>query len=170
LGGRIADVYVQYADVLRSSSTTPLVDPVHFSLGGAISTLTGAPLTPVLRVAAAVAVLGWVLFADIRLQRDDVRPFVLYLLAIPIASPKSEVHHLAFILPAAALVAGEWRWPSQARQRTFSAAGSAAAVLYIAATVLPFANGLMDCAALIATAVALNSSRTGVFVQRRADG
>ena len=43
-----------------------------------------------------------------RLHVEVLRPFGLYLLAIPLVSPQSEVHHLAFMLPAAAIVAARW--------------------------------------------------------------
>jgi hypothetical protein len=159
VGRRIVDIYVQYSDVLMTSSAAPLLEPLDFSLGGTLSVVTGAPITPALRIGAAVAVLGSVLLADgRRLQADHVRSLALYLLAVPLASPKSEVHHLAFMLPAAAVVAAAWRWSSRPIGRTFLIAGSLAAALYIAATVLPFAKGLMYCAALIASAVAVMNS------------
>jgi hypothetical protein len=160
---RIVDIYVQYSDVLIASSTAPPVGQLDFSLGGTLSVLTGAPTTPALRIGAAAVVLGWMLLADSRrLQADHVRALALYLLAVPLASPKSEVHHLAFMLPAAAVVVPAWRWPSRPIGRTFLIAGSLAAALYLAATVLPFAKGLMYCAALIASAVAVMNSSPAV--------
>jgi hypothetical protein len=159
VGHRIVDIYVQYSTVLRASSTAALLEPLDFSLGGTFSVLAGAPPTPALRIGAAATVLGWMLLVDRRtMQTGRVRPFALYLLAVPLASPKSEVHHLAFMLPAAAVVAAGWRWPERPIGRSFSTAGALAAALYLAATMLPFAKGLLYCAALIACAVAVTNS------------
>jgi hypothetical protein len=159
VGRRIVDIYVQYSDVLMASSAAALLEPLDFSLGGTLSVLTGAPATPALRIGAAAMVLGWMLLVDRRaMQTGRVRPFALYLLAVPLASPKSEVHHLAFMLPAAAVVAAAWRWPARPIDRTFSIAGALAAALYLAATMLPFAKGLLYCAALMACAVAVTNA------------
>ena len=62
-----------------------------------------------------------------RLRHEEARPLALYLLGIPLASPKSEVHHLAFMLPAAALTAARCWWPSGSRSRTFLIAAFVAA-------------------------------------------
>jgi hypothetical protein len=158
-GGRIIDVYRQYSDVLLASNLATRPEPFDFSLAGTISALTGTPLTPVLRLIAAAVVLAWILQADgRRLRGEHARPFALYLLGVPLASPKSEVHHLAFMLPAAAVIAAHWRPRPVSTGRPFTVAALAAAALYLAATMLPVAKGLIYSAALIAAAVALMKS------------
>ncbi len=154
--GRIIDIYRQYSDVLLASSMGAGPEPLDFSLAGTIAALTATPLTPMLRLSAAAVVLGWILQADgRRLRGEDTRPLALYLLGIPLASPKSEVHHLAFVLPAAAVIAARWR----RRPGIGGPFALVAAALYLAATMLPAGKGVMYSAALIAAGVALMKSR-----------
>jgi hypothetical protein len=150
LGTRVLDLYEQYWRVFLASSFAPRAQPLDFSLGGTVAFITGAPLTPLLRLSAAAIVLGWIVPVDgRRLHVEVLRPFGLYLLAIPLVSPQSEVHHLAFMLPAAAIVAARW-----GSHRTMIAAGMAGA-LYLTATAVTRLNGPLYCAALIALGVAL---------------
>ena len=156
VGTRIVDIYEQYWRVFLATSVAPRVQPLDFSLAGTIAWITGAPLTPVLEVSGAAVVLGWIIAVDgRRLRVETVRPLALYLLAIPLVSPQSEVHHLAFMLPAAAIVAGAlwWDWGRVGRRQQISAA--IAATLYLAATATPIATGPLFCASLIAFGVAL---------------
>ena len=156
LGPRIVDLYRQFADVLLAAGFSPHSAPLDFGLAGAIAALTGAPATAALKISAAAVVFGWILQVDARrLRRERARPLALYLLGIPLASPKSEVHHLAFMLPAAALAARECWWPARARRREFVMAAAAAGLLFAIAMSLPQANGLIYCAALVALAVAV---------------
>jgi hypothetical protein len=106
LGRAVFDVYEQYWRVFLASSLAPRAQPLDFTVAGLIAAVTRTPRTPMLAVSAAAVVVGWILQADARQLRDEwTRPFALYMLAIPLVSPQSEVHHLAFMLPAAALVA-----------------------------------------------------------------
>jgi hypothetical protein len=84
-----------------------------------------------------------------------VRAFALYLLSIPLLSPQSEIHHLAFLLPAAAIVGAAlwWDWPRASVALRASALLSAA--LYLAATATPSFAGPLFCASLIAFGVAV---------------
>jgi Glycosyltransferase family 87 len=168
VGDRIIDIYRQYSAVLLASSFGQSAQPLDFSLAGMIAGVTGTPATPALRISAAAVVVGWILQRDgRRLRHEHARPFALYLLGIPLASPKSEVHHLAFMLPAAAVTAaGCWR-PSAPRSRAFLIAAASAALLYVAAATLPSAKGLLYCAALIVLGLSLivrasDADRSGV--------
>jgi len=155
VGTRIIDMYEQFWRVLAAMNQTR-AETLDFSLAGTIAWITGAPLTPMLEVSGAAVVLGWIIAVDgRRLRVETVRPLALYLLAIPLVSPQSEVHHLAFMLPAAAIVAGAlwWDWGHAARTQQISAA--IAATLYLAATATPLFTGPLFCAALIAWGVAL---------------
>jgi hypothetical protein len=155
-GARITHIYRQYTDVLVAASFAPGRDLLDFSLAGAIAAVTATPATPALRISAAAVVVGWILQTDgRRLRHEHARPLSLYLLGIPLASPKSEIHHLAFLLPAAAMIAADWWWPSDQRNRLFTIAAIAAAALYLAATVIPLARGPLYCAMMISAGVAL---------------
>jgi hypothetical protein len=155
-GAKITHIYRQYTDVLFAASFAPGRDPFDFSLAGAIAAVTATPATPALRISAAAVVVGWILQTDgRRLRHEHARPLTLYLLGIPLASPKSEIHHLAFLLPAAAMIAAAWWWPSDQRNRVFTIAAIAAAALYLAATVIPLARGPLYCAMMISAGVAL---------------
>jgi glycosyl transferase family 87 len=155
-GARITDIYREYTGVLLASSFATRGDPLDFSLGGTIAAVSATPATPALRISAAAVVVGWILQADgRRLRHEHARPLTLYLLGIPLASPKSEIHHLAFLLPAAVMIAAEWWWPPNRRNRLFTMAAVAAAALYLAATIIPLARGPLYCAMMIAAGVAL---------------
>jgi len=157
-GAKITHIYRQYTDVLFAASFAPGRDPFDFSLAGAIAAVTATPATPALRISAAAVVVGWILQTDgrrLRHEHEHARPLTLYLLGIPLASPKSEIHHLAFLLPAAAMIAAGWWWPSDQRNRLFTMAAIAAAALYLAATVIPLARGPLYCAMMISAGVAL---------------
>jgi len=155
VGRRIVDIYEQFWRVLAATSLSR-VETLDFSLAGTISWITRAPLTPVLEASGAAVVLGWIIAVDgRRLRVETLRPLALYLLAIPLVSPHSEVHHLAFMLPAAALVTGAlwWDWNSAERRQQFSVA--IAVTLYLVATATPMFTGPLFCASLIAFGVAV---------------
>jgi hypothetical protein len=155
-GWKITEFYRQYTDVLLTATLATGADALDFSLGGAIAAVTATPATPALRISSAAVVVGWILQADgRRLRHEHARPLTLYLLGIPLASPKSEIHHLAFLLPAATMIAAEWWWPSNRRNRLFTIAAVAAAALYLVATVIPLARGPLYCAMMIVAGVAL---------------
>jgi hypothetical protein len=116
--------------------------PLDFSLGGMLALALGTDgwwlrlLGAVLPVAAAFAV-------DLRTRsgtRADAYAFALYLAIIPLASPKSEVHHLAFALPAAALAFGAV-WVRIDRSASLMAWLSVALATYAAAlTIRPWSG------------------------------
>jgi hypothetical protein len=160
VGTRIVDIYEQYWRVFLVMSLEPRQQPLDFSLAGTIAWIARTPVTPILKASAAAVVLGWILQADARRLRTldvtqgfspaNVRAFALYSLAIPLLSPQSEVHHLAFMLPAAAVAGGAlWRdWRQGGRP--LKIASAIAATLCLAATATPVGSGLLFCAALIA--------------------
>jgi len=151
------------------AAPAPLLD---FSVAGTLSWLTGSPLTPVLKASAAAVVIGWIMPVDARrlrsssatgnavggarpASRSDAGAFALYLLAIPLLSPQSEIHHLAFMLPAAAIVGAalSWDWPRATPALRVSAL--TATGLYITAIATPSLAGPLFCASLIAFGVAV---------------
>jgi alpha-1,2-mannosyltransferase len=76
-------------------------DTIRFSLFGVLEPYAGwLPWLPLL---CALIVVAAAAAADMRRRSpgDDHVGYALYLAAIPLASPKSETHHLAFALPAA---------------------------------------------------------------------
>src|SRR5262245_19054869 len=104
VGKRIVEIYQQFGRVLEAMNLAR-VETLDFSFAGTISWITRAPLTPVLEASGAAVVLGWIIAVDgRRLKVETLRPMALYLLAIPLASPHSEVHDLSYMLPAAATV------------------------------------------------------------------
>src|SRR5579872_4052982 len=100
------------AFVAGQFGAAPGSDPLDFSAGGIlVSTVSGVP-TLWLRAAGAFVPIAVAVAADWRRRPKataDWLVFAVYLAIIPLASPKSEVHHLAFALPAAA-VTGAALW------------------------------------------------------------
>lgn len=125
-------------------------DTLRFSLYGLVSRL--APDVSWLPLACALVVLGGATLADTRRRsrEDDHVAYAMYLAVIPLASPKSETHHLAFVLPAAyicalrtlrhRLPAGDWR-----RRTAFLSAA-----LFSTASLLDVARNWWWCLALLA--------------------
>jgi alpha-1,2-mannosyltransferase len=125
-------------------------DRLQFSLYWLMSHL--APDVSWLPLACALIVVGTAAVADARRRSpdDDHVAFAMYLAVIPLASPKSETHHLAFILPAAYICAlrilryrvhvGDWR----ARTAMLSAA------LFSLASLFDVARNWWWCVALLA--------------------
>lgn len=122
----------------RSSGVTLSGAPLDFSLGGMlalVSALDGfwiRALGALLPVATAFA-------ADCRARgtpRTNALAFALYLGVIPLASPKSEIHHLAFALPAAALAFGTVWFQFDRRPPLLALLGITLAA-YLVALVLP---------------------------------
>ena len=141
-------------------------DALRFSLFGMMTMV--APDVPWLPVLCGLIVLGAVAAIDLRsgARRDDHVAYSLYLAAIPLASPKSEVHHLAFTIPAAYLCAlrvlryrvGHADW----RRRT----AIASAVLYAVASLFDVGRSVLifGSQVLLGASVAgmlLNDDRSG---------
>jgi Glycosyltransferase family 87 len=172
VGARIVDIYQQFWSVLTATSLAPHVQPLDFSLAGTLAWITGAPLTTALKASAAAVVLGWIMRVDARRLRaqsatgqpvidatpvrdSDLCAFALYLLSIPLLSPQSEVHHLAFALPAAAIVGSALWWEWARATTALRVAAIVAAGLYLAATATGAFAGPLFCASLIAFGVAV---------------
>jgi hypothetical protein len=126
-----------------SFSATPAGGSLEFSLGGML-TLVGGPMGgPWLRAVAAILPVAVVLAADWRARTGpstDPFAYTLYLAVIPLASPKSEVHHLLFAMPLATLAFGAWWWRPVSRRPVPTALLGMSAVCYLTAMV-PRASG-----------------------------
>jgi alpha-1,2-mannosyltransferase len=109
-------------------------DLLDFRLARFVGLLLPASLGafPGLALAAAIVVAGLLAvdlarFAPPAASRREAALISLYLLAIPLLSPLSEVHHLAFALPAVALQAVRLGTaPAQPRDWALAGAGLAA--------------------------------------------
>jgi hypothetical protein len=108
-------------------------DTLQFSFYWLVSHLLPDVSWLPLACAAIVIVASALVDARRRPRQDDHLAFTMYLAAIPLASPKSETHHLAFVLPAAYLCAlrilrnrvytGDWRrWTALLSAALFSTA------------------------------------------------
>ena len=141
-------------------------DALRFSLFGMLTMV--APGVPWLPVLCGLIVLGAVAAIDLRGggRRDHHVAYSLYLAALPLASPKSEVHHLAFTIPAAYLCAlrvlryrvghADWR----RRTAIASAAMFAVASLFDAGRgVLMFGSQVLLCGSV--AGMLLNDDRSG---------
>jgi alpha-1,2-mannosyltransferase len=116
-----SDIVLRYVDgfVGGSLASGAPEDDLRFSLYGVLGPTAHA--VPWLPLVCAVLVIAAAALVDGRRGRDadDHVAFALYLAAIPLASPKSETHHLAFAIPAAYICAlrilrsqihpGDWR-------------------------------------------------------------
>jgi hypothetical protein len=141
-------------------------DALRFSLFGVMTmVMPGLPWLPAL---CGLIVLGAVTAIDLRSghRREDHVAYSLYLAAIPLASPKSEIHHLAFTIPAAYLCAlrvlryrvghADWR----RRTAVASAALFAVASLFDAArSVLMFGSQVLLLASV--AGLLLTDNRSG---------
>jgi hypothetical protein len=94
--------------VTGSFGASPGTDPLDFSAGGMLVRVASGMPTFWPRAIGALAPIAVAVVADCRTRMSataDVLAFAMYLAIIPLSSPKSEVHHLAFALPAAAVTA-----------------------------------------------------------------
>jgi len=154
VGSRIVDMYEEYWRVFLSSSFTR-AQPLDFSVAGAMAWTLGVRVAPAVRFAVAIAVVIAVAWMDLRrTRRRDPEAFAAYLLAIPLVSPQSEVHHLAFAFPAAVVAASDW-WHGAARGAAFRTTCVIAAASYVLATIVTAAAGPLLCAFLISLAAAV---------------
>lgn len=134
LGAQVASLHREYATTFLAGSFAGSGQQLDFSLGGMLALAVGADRRwfRLLGVALPVAIA---LVADCRAGRAarvDAFAFALYLAVIPLASPKSEMHHLAFALPAAALASGAV-WFELERRQPLPALLSLTLVAYLAA-------------------------------------
>jgi alpha-1,2-mannosyltransferase len=109
IGARTLFWTVEYfRDFVAGTLAGAAEDGLRFSLGAIVA--AWLPSLPWLLAAGAVVVIAAVTLVDLRrgdAPNADLHAFALYLAAIPLASPKSETHHLAFAIPAAFLGAIE---------------------------------------------------------------
>jgi len=128
---------------LRGSYAGPsLSAPLDFSLGGILAGVMGADGPPVRQLGTVVPILA-ILVIDLLARPSagsDAHVFALYLAVIPMASPKSEIHHLAFALPAAVLAFGA-AWFAIDRRPVFLVLLGFTAVSYASALMLPGLSG-----------------------------
>lgn len=130
--------------------------PLDFSLGGMLALIAGSDGRWLRLIGAAVPIAA-VVAADVRAARTsrvDALAFALYLAVIPLASPKSEIHHLAFALPAAALAFGA-AWFRVDRRRLFLALLGVTLAGYLAAVVVGAWSGPLFFVSLVALAGAI---------------
>ena len=121
LGSKLWVFYGHYIDsfwVERLLAPDPIVTPrLAYSLGATFAWIAGrASASPVLQALGMAAVLGSLLWIDARERFNEMGTFQLYLLAMLLISPMSEMHHLVFMLPALVLLmlwvhAGQRRLP-----------------------------------------------------------
>jgi hypothetical protein len=146
LGHQVVPLTRDYAVsfLAGSFSPAPAGRPLAFGLGGML-TLVGGPIGgPWLRAVAAALPVAVVLAADWRARtgpRTDPFAYALYLAVIPLASPKSEVHHLLFAMPLATLAFGAWWWRPGSRRPIPTALLGMSAACYLTAMVTPPAGG-----------------------------
>jgi hypothetical protein len=160
LGAALVPLTMQYGSSFLGSSFRVAwsASSIDFSMGGVLTRTSGVDSEAVRRLATAlplVAVFAVDLFAP-RTSSADARLFSMYLAAIPLASPKSEVHHLAFALPAAAIALGAvWFGVDRRRWLLLFLAVSAAA--YAAAIASTPWSGLFWFSALVALLCAMTA-------------
>jgi hypothetical protein len=162
LGRDAWGAYAEYARefLLPTLRESPLArqDPLVFSVPGVVHRWIAAAPPRWVDVSIALAVVGVVAATDIRRWRPaghDLAAGAAYLLAIVLVSPKSEVHHLAFVIPAAA-VCWTWWWSREGGGDAWRSAplfvGSAA---LMSARLAGPAQGAVVCGGLVLLGVAL---------------
>lgn len=162
LGAYVLPLTMQYGSSFlggsfRAASASATLD---FSLGGILTRASGVDSQAVRQLGTVLPVLA-VFAIDLlsrRVPGTDAHMFAMYLAAIPLASPKSEVHHIAFALPAVALACGAV-WFGIDRRRSFLAPLGVSAAAYVGALTLTAWSGVFWCSALIALLVAMSARR-----------
>jgi alpha-1,2-mannosyltransferase len=139
MGARVAPMAREYATSFLAGSFGAAADAtLDFSLGGMLAWAYGAD-GPGVRLLGLALPVGLAFAVDLR-TTDDRRAracaFALYLTVIPLASPKSEVHHLAFALPGAAL-AFATAWFRIDRRPSLTLALAVALAAHVLALALP---------------------------------
>lgn len=139
LGAQVVTLNREYVTSFLTGSFGGLAvgGTLDFSLGGMLALISGVD-GRWLRAAGAVLPIASVFAADWRAPRTprtDPIAFALYLAVIPLASPKSEVHHLAFALPAAALAFAALRFGLEPRRLPLGTLLGVTLASYVAALV-----------------------------------
>jgi hypothetical protein len=162
LGGRGWEVSLAYVRgyVVPMLGGSPLhrEDPLVYSVAGIAHALLGATAPASINALSAIVVVGAATALDVfwwRPRQQDLAAGAGYMIAVVLVSSKSELHHLAFIIPAIGLGAtwlardtrpGE-RWAAV----TFVGAVAAIALSKLAGP----GQGVVICAALFMLAAAL---------------
>ena len=159
VGWRVSAEYAQtYVLPMLRESPLDRREPLVFSLAGVVHALLGTGAPRWINIVCAVGVLAAVTALDVlrwRPRDQDLAAGAAYMLAIVLISPRSEVHHLAFIIPAVALCI-TWLSTGAARRDGWAAAtlGAAALGLSLAWLTGP-AQGFVLCAAVVLLGAAL---------------
>lgn len=162
LGDRAWDAYADYA---RQFLIPVLKDPpaarqdaMVFSLGGVVHGWLGEGAPRWVGPACALAVVAATAAVDLlrwRPRSQDLAAGAAYMLAIVLVSPKSEIHHLAFVIPAVA-VCCTWWLSGESRTAAWPAAAMIAASLgLMGARLAGPLQGTVICAALLLLGIAL---------------
>jgi hypothetical protein len=155
LGARGWDVCVEYVRgyVLPMLAGSPLhrEDPLVYSVSGITHALLGTSAPASINVISALLVVGAATALDVlrwRPRGQDLAAGAGYMIAVVLVSSKSELHHLAFIIPAIGLGA-TWLLVERDRSSRWAAITFALAVTAIALSKLAGpAQGIVICAAL----------------------
>ncbi len=117
-------VYLQSFILARLGAEIPTHRNVRFSVNGALETLVPGWSGALWRRAAGamLPLAGLALVELLSRRRDDrareIWVFALYLLSLPLVTPISEIHHLAYAFPALGLLvlASASEWPASGRR------------------------------------------------------
>ena len=155
LGARGWDVCVEYVRgyVMPMLAGSPLQreDPLVYSVSGIAHALLGTSGPASINLISALAVVGAATALDVlwwRPRGQDLAAGAGYMIAVVLVSSKSELHHLAFIIPAIGLGAtwllGERNQASRWAATIFALAVTAIALSRLAGP----AQGIVICAGL----------------------
>jgi hypothetical protein len=161
LGAEGWGVCVEYVRgyVLPMLGGSPLhrEDPLVYSVAGIAHSALGTSAPGWMNAVSALAVIGAATALDLRRwrpQQQDLAAGAGYMIAVVLVSSKSELHHLAFVIPAIGIGA---TWLARERERRDWAAGTfTVAVLAIALSKLAGpAQGIVICLGLLMLGAAL---------------
>lgn len=162
LGRDAWDAYAEYArEFLMPTLREPASvrqDPLVFSVAGVVHRWIAPAAPGWVDAVAALGVVGAVAGADmLRWRRvgDDRAAGAAYLLAIVLVSPKSEVHHLAFAIPAVAVCWTRWLSGETSGDRGSLAALLGGSLALMGARLAGPAQGAVICGGLLLVGAAL---------------
>ena len=158
-GWRATVEYAQtYVLPMLRESPVDRREPLVFSVAGVVHGLAGPGAPRWINLVSALGVLTAVTALDVfwwRRRHQDLAAGAAYMLAIVLISPRSEIHHLAFLIPAVGLC---MRWLASGIARRD---GWAAGAFVVAGTGLVLArlagpaHGIVLCAAIVLLGAAL---------------
>jgi alpha-1,2-mannosyltransferase len=159
IDGSLIDVYSQFARELQGSvATVPAGGVLAFSISGVVQQVSGAGPSLVLDVLCAAAVLGTIAVVDVQVWRprgEDFTAGAAYMAGIVLVSPKSETHHLVFIIPAVALGFAWFFRDRSHRTRLGTLALVLSSAALVAAPLMGAAEGPAIAAAVVLLVAAL---------------